>query len=74
MISSPRHLSKPLEVLMSDARELGELQVPVPQCECERLKILRETRLMDTEDETDYNRYVQLAARIFKVSKIVCLW
>jgi hypothetical protein len=51
-----------------DVNRLKELKVPIPGNEKDRLKTLRETRLLDTEsNEGDYGRYVNLAARLFKV-------
>ncbi len=51
-----------------DLDKLEQLQVPIPNCECERLKTLRETNLMGSNvNEGDFGRYVNLAARLCKV-------
>ncbi len=51
-----------------DLENLEELQVPIPNCECERLKTLRETNLLGSNvNEGDFGRYVNLAARLCKV-------
>jgi hypothetical protein len=56
------------ELNRDDLHELQNVSVPVPTCECERLRLVRETRLLDTTtNEGDYGRFVNLAARLFKV-------
>jgi len=54
-----------------DRTKLEELKLnwPVPKCESRRLQVLRETKLMELEDDTEvYSRYTNLANRIFKVN------
>ena len=59
--------SVPSEQDQQDLLNLQSLQVPLPMCECERITLLRETHLLDSEvNESDYARYTNLAARIFE--------
>jgi hypothetical protein len=58
-----------------DAAALVALKVPIPACECERLDLLRETELLDSQvNESEYARYTNLAARICKVSKTMIVF
>jgi hypothetical protein len=51
---------------------LSSLEVPIPSYEIERLKLLRETRLLDSlPNEEEYGRLANLAARIFNVSRSI---
>ncbi len=60
--------SSKLPLSEQDLSALQRLNVPVPTCECERIGLLRESHLLDSEvNEGDYARYTNLAARIFKV-------
>jgi hypothetical protein len=52
-----------------DFEKLAGLKVPIPNCELDRIKVLRESNIFDTSAEEKYDRHVALACRIFKVSK-----
>ncbi len=49
-----------------DLASLQKLNVPIPTCECERISLLRETHLLDSEvsDNDEYSRYTNLISRI----------
>ncbi len=52
----------------ADETLLNRVCVPLPSCEGERLRLLRETKLLDSlPNEVEYQRLANLAARIFKV-------
>ncbi len=51
---------------------LRELTVPVPQCEIQRLVILRESKLMDSNpDDESFSRFVRLLSRVYKVRTLM---
>ena len=50
---------------------LNQLKVPLPAQEHDRIRILREAKLFDTEAEETYDRFTGLAARSLKVSATV---
>jgi hypothetical protein len=51
---------------------LSSLTVPNTSYEMERLKLLRETKLLDSlPNEEEYGRLANLAARIFNVSRSI---
>ena len=55
---------------IEDRTKLDELKQkwPVPKCESKRLQVLRETKLIGSEDDISlYNRYTNLVHRLFKV-------
>ena len=55
---------------IEDRTKLDELKQkwPVPKCESKRLQVLRETKLIGSEDDISlYNRYINLVHRLFKV-------
>ena len=57
------------DLLAKDLCALQKLTVPVPKQEVTRLKLLRETNLLDSAvNEGDYQRFTSLASRVFKVS------
>lgn len=41
---------------------------PLPTSESQRLKILRQTELLDSKEEESYDRYTSMAVRLFHVS------
>jgi hypothetical protein len=48
--------------------ELLKQKWPVPKCESRRLQVLRETKLIESDDETEmYDRFTHLVNRLFKV-------
>ena len=47
---------------------VGALSVPVPGDEFDRLKVLRQSEILDTKSDPEYDRYTSLAKRIFKVN------
>ena len=51
-----------------DQDALALLKVPIPHCEHQRIRVLREARILDTPSEESYNRHAAFASRIFKVS------
>ncbi len=69
------HFQTQGQATLEDIVKLHELQVPVPAHELDRIQLLRQSQLLDTPPEEPYDRYVSMAARIFKVtcSKIVTL-
>ena len=58
-------------VTLSDMSCLDQLKVPLPAQEHDRIRILREAKLFDTEAEETYDRFTGLAARSLKVSSTV---
>jgi len=51
----------------SEEQLLGLLTVPVPSNEAERLRVLRQSTLLDSKSEERFDRLTTMAARIFKV-------
>ena len=51
-----------------DTSKVSKLLVPVPANENERIKILRQTQLLDSDDEATFDRFTSLAQRIFNVT------
>lgn len=51
-----------------DQINLSTLKVPVPVCECARIRLLREAKVFDTPPEESYDRQAAFASRVFKVS------
>ena len=51
-----------------DKEALENLTVPIPECENDRVKILRQTKLLDSEDDSSFDRFTSLAQRIFNVT------
>lgn len=53
---------------VQDDIDLLHLRVPVPTKEPERMTVLRQAKILDTNPhEADFDRYTVLCARIFKV-------
>ena len=48
---------------------LTTLKVPVPNCENDRIKILKQTKLLDSEEDSSFDRFTSLAQRIFNVCR-----
>lgn len=54
-----------------DRQNLRKLKVPIPLREHDRLEVLRQCNLLDTAaSDESYDRYVNLCARYYKVSKL----
>ena len=53
-----------------DKQEISKLTVPVPDYENDRIKILRQTNLLDSEEDVSFDRFTALAQRIFNVTKL----
>lgn len=57
-----------LDLSLEEIAILRDLKVPVPDDEVYRLNILRETKLLDSDQsDPDFDRYTSLAKRIFNV-------
>lgn len=56
-------VSKTLE--LEEQKILQQLKVPIPSNELKRLRSLRETGILDSPAEEDYDRYTSLARRYF---------
>eukprot|EP00981_Chlorochromonas_danica_P003048 scaffold607_cov160-Ochromonas_danica.AAC.21 len=57
------------EMTMQDDIDLLHLHVPVPAKERDRIKILRQTKILDSSsEEPSFDRYTTLCSRIFGVS------
>lgn len=52
----------------NDKHIISSLTVPVPDYENDRMKILRQTRLLDSEEDVSFDRFTALAQRIFNVN------
>jgi hypothetical protein len=46
---------------------LGQLLVPISPRENNRIKVLRQSLILDTPDEPCFDRYTNIAARYYKV-------
>ena len=55
------------EFSAEEIKTIKSLKVPVPDQESDRIKVLREAKILDTTSEDVYDRYTQLASRMFKV-------
>lgn len=51
----------------NDEKKLGAVSVPLPSHERERVLLLRQCNLLDTEQDEAFDRFTNLAARCFKV-------
>lgn len=57
------------QISAHDIAELSNLKVPISEGETERLVVLRQTGLLDSdEDDISFDRFISLAQRIFNVS------
>lgn len=63
---SPLAALSRFDMKIIDLLQIQNLQVPVPICERDRIKVLRETNVLDTAAEERFDRYTALAARVFK--------
>ena len=60
--------SKLFSLSQSDVNLIHELTVPVPSNEQERIKVLREANILDSDtDDTGFDRFTSLCRRIFQV-------
>ena len=50
-----------------DREQLRALQVPIPEGEDQRMRMLRQTRILDTAPEETFDRFTSLAKRFFNV-------
>ena len=51
----------------NDKEEISKLTVPVPDYENDRIKILRQTKLLDSDEDVSFDRFTALSQRIFNV-------
>lgn len=59
----------------ADENKISSLTVPVPDNEFDRIKILRQANLLDTNKEDGiYDRFTSLAKRIFNVIVLSFYW
>jgi hypothetical protein len=57
------------ELSSEDLLKLQLLEVPIPNSERERIKILRQANLLDSDpNDLAFDRLTRLASRIFKVN------
>ncbi|RYG93617.1 hypothetical protein EON65_58660 [archaeon] len=56
------------DLSLEDQQKIASLQVPLPPNEKKRMKILRQSFILDTPEEAVFDRYTSLAARHFKVT------
>jgi hypothetical protein len=71
MLSYDQHSDSFSLLSVEDRTKLDELKQkwPVPKCESQRLRVLRETKLIGSVDDVEvYSRYTSLVNRHFKVS------
>lgn len=53
-----------------DSNIICGLQVPVPENEADRIKVLRQSNLLDSDrDDGVFDRFTALAQRLFKVGE-----
>lgn len=51
-----------------DTEKLSKLSVPIPQNEDKRIRVLRESAILDTsQSDESYDRFVHICCRVFKV-------
>lgn len=59
---------------MQDDVDLLHLHVPVPAKERDRIKILRQTKILDSScEDPSFDRYTMMCSRIFGVSVVESL-
>ena len=60
--------------LKDDVLKLAKLSVPIPRNELKRLKLLRESKILDKDNtrEEQLDRITSLAKRVFNVRFKVC--
>ncbi|RYH12543.1 GAF domain-containing protein [archaeon] len=56
----------PTDLSNEDRQKIGDLLIPVPRLEAERIGTLRSTQLLDSPAESIYDRYTNLCARVFR--------
>jgi hypothetical protein len=56
------------KVTDSECDTLNNLKVPITKSENKRIETLRETALLDSMDEEEYDRFTTLCCRIFNVN------
>lgn len=61
------HFLQSVDMSSRDEIELHELTAPLPTDESDRMRTLRELRILDSEDEECYDRYVSLIKRYFRL-------
>lgn len=61
-------------IAVGDADNSRILNIPTPQEEHDRIRILRESDLFDTPPEEDYERFTALASRTSKVTFWITLF
>ena len=52
-----------------DQAKLLTVNVPTTKFELQRINLVRELQILDTEPDEEYNRLISLVARILKVAK-----
>jgi hypothetical protein len=55
----------------NDLELLRSINVPIPDFEARRLKILRQTALLDSDEDPAYDRFTRLVCRRFKVRRFM---
>jgi hypothetical protein len=58
-----------LELTDEENKVLNQLSVPIPNDEVERIQVLRQTKLLDSDsNEESFDRFTMLAKRLMNVS------